>query len=109
MISALLRCWRARWKSELLPAHRRLSRRAELLIAQVYLAGVNTRRVRRALATRCACHIGKDTVSRASAKTRAAWEAWQDRALAREDIVRLILDGTVVKIRRDRKVIASRF
>jgi putative transposase len=37
------------WKSELLPAYRRLSRRAELLIAQVDLAGVNTRRVLRAL------------------------------------------------------------
>jgi hypothetical protein len=37
------------WKSALLPAYRRLSRRAELLIAEVYLAGVNTRRVRRAL------------------------------------------------------------
>jgi hypothetical protein len=31
------------WKSELLPAYRRLSRRAELVIAEVYLAGVNTR------------------------------------------------------------------
>jgi putative transposase len=30
------------WKSALLPAYRRLSRRAELLIAQVYLAGVTT-------------------------------------------------------------------
>jgi putative transposase len=38
------------WKSEL-PACRRLSRRAALLIAEVYLAGVNTRRVRRALQT----------------------------------------------------------
>jgi transposase-like protein len=94
------------WKSELLPAYRRLSRRAELLIAQVYLAGVNTRRVRRALATLFAGHIGKDTVSRAWAKTRAAWEAWQCRDLAEEDIVRLILDGTVVKVRLDRKATA---
>src|SRR4051794_29049191 len=36
------------WRSGLLPAYRRLSRRAEALIAQAYLAGVNTRRVRRA-------------------------------------------------------------
>src|SRR4051794_4699743 len=35
------------WRSGLLPAYRRLSRRAEALIAQAYLAGVNTRRVRR--------------------------------------------------------------
>jgi transposase-like protein len=67
------------WKSELLPAYRRLSRRAELLIAQVYLAGVNTRRVRRALQTLFVDCVGRDTVSRAWRKTRAAWEAWQQR------------------------------
>ena len=38
------------WKSALLPAYRRLSHRAEALIAEAYLAGMNTRRVRRALA-----------------------------------------------------------
>jgi putative transposase len=94
------------WKSELLPAYRRLSRRAELLIAQVYLAGVNTRRVRRALQTLFVDCVGRDTVSRAWRKTRAAWEAWQQRDLTDEDVVRLILDGTVVKVRLDRKATA---
>jgi putative transposase len=94
------------WKSELLPAYRRLSRRAELLIAEVYLAGVNTRRVRRALQSLFAGRIGKDAVSRAWRRTRAAWEAWQTRDLATDDIVRLILDGTVVKVRLDRKATA---
>jgi transposase-like protein len=94
------------WRSELLPAYQRLSRRAELLIAQVYLAGVNTRRVRRALQTLFAGRIGKDAVSRAWRKTRTAWEAWQQRDLTREDIVRLILDGTVVKVRLDRRATA---
>ena len=94
------------WKSALLPAYRRLSRRAELLIAGVYLAGVNTRRVRRALQTLFAGRIGKDAVSRAWHKTRAAWEAWQRRDLAADDIVRLILDGTVVKVRLDRRATA---
>jgi putative transposase len=63
------------WKSALLPAYRRLSRRAELLITEVYLAGVNTRRVRRALQALFAGRIGKDAVSRAWRRTRAAWEA----------------------------------
>ena len=31
------------------------------------------------------------------------WEAWQKRDLAGDDIVRLILDGTVVRVRLDRK------
>src|SRR5918996_3417849 len=38
------------WNSTLLPAYQRLSHRAEALIAEAYLAGMHTRRVRRALA-----------------------------------------------------------
>jgi putative transposase len=94
------------WKSALLPAYKRLSRRAEALIAEAYLAGMNTRRVRQALAKLFEGHIGKDVVSRAWQKTRAAWQAWQERDLAGDDIVRLILDGTVVKVRLDRKATA---
>jgi putative transposase len=45
------------WKSELLPADKRLSHRAEALIAEVYLAGVNTRRARRALARLFEGHV----------------------------------------------------
>ena len=94
------------WKSELLPAYRRLSRRAEALIAQAYLAGVNTRRVRRALAGLFAGRVGKDAVSRAWRRARSAWEAWRERDLAGEDVVRLILDGTAVKVRLDKRVTA---
>jgi transposase-like protein len=94
------------WKSALLPAYKRLSRRAEALIAEAYLAGMNTRRVRRALAKLFEGHIGKDVVSRAWRRTRSAWEAWQKRDLAGDDIVRLILDGTVAKVRLDQKATA---
>jgi len=94
------------WNSTLLPAYRRLSHRAEALIAEVYLAGMNTRRARRALAKLFEGHVGKDVVSRAWQKTRSAWQAWQERDLAGENIVRLILDGTVVRVRLDRKATA---
>ncbi len=94
------------WKSALLPAYKRLSHRAEGLIAEAYLAGMNTRRVRRALARLFEGHVGKDVVSRAWQRTRSAWEAWQRRDLAGDDIVRLILDGTVVRVRLDRKATA---
>ena len=89
-----------------MPAYKRLSRRAEALIAEAYLAGMNTRRVRRALAKLFEGRVGKDVVSRAWQRTRSAWEAWQQRELAGDDIVRLILDGTVVKVRLDRKATA---
>jgi putative transposase len=94
------------WKSALLPAYKRLSRRAEALIAEAYLAGMNTRRVRRALAKLFEGRVGKDVVSRAWQRTRSAWEAWQKRDLAGDDIVRLILDGTVAKVRLDQKATA---
>jgi transposase-like protein len=94
------------WKSALLPAYKRLSHRAEALIAQAYLAGMNTRRVHRALGSLFAGQVGKDMVSRAWQRTRSAWEAWQQRDLAGEGIVRLILDGTVVKVRLDKRATA---
>jgi putative transposase len=94
------------WKSALLPAYKRLSHRAEALIAEAYLAGMNTRRVRRALAKLFEGRIGKDVVSRAWRRMRSAWQAWQERDLAGDDIIRLILDGTVVKVRLDRKATA---
>jgi transposase-like protein len=31
------------------------------------------------------------------------WQAWQKRDLARDDIVCLILDGTVVRVRLDKR------
>jgi transposase-like protein len=91
------------WRSKALPAYKRLTRRAEALIAGAYLAGTNTRRVRRALAALFAGAVGKDTVSRVWHKVKSDWEAWQKRDLSGEEVVRLILDGTVVRVRLDRK------
>src|SRR5512132_3204358 len=75
----------------------------EALIAGTYLAGTNTRRVRRALAALFKGAIGKDAVSRIWRKVKTDWEAWSKRPLDAEDIVRLILDGTVVRVRLDKK------
>src|SRR6058998_3989912 len=44
-----------------------------------------------------------DTVSRTWRKMKSDWDAWHTRSLAGEPIVRLILDGTVVRVRLDRK------
>ena len=43
-------------------------------------------------------------MSRVWRKVKGDWEAWNGRSLAEEPIVRLILDGTVVRVRLDRKV-----
>jgi putative transposase len=94
------------WRNATLPAYRRLTRRAEALIAGAYLAGTNTRRVRRALAALFGGAVGKDTVSRVWRKVAGDWDAWNRRSLAEEPIVRLILDGTVVRVRLDRRATA---
>jgi transposase-like protein len=57
--------------------------------------------VRRALAAVFGGAVGKDTVSRVWRKVKSDWEAWNTRSLADEAIVRLILDGTVVRVRLD--------
>ncbi len=91
------------WKSKALRAYQRRTKAADALIASTYLAGTNTRRVRRALAALFGGAVGKDTVSRVWRKVKTDWEAWNARSLANEPIVRLILDGTVVRVRLDRK------
>ena len=91
------------WKSRALRAYQRRTLAADALIAGVYLAGTNTRRVRRALGALFAGAVGKDTVSRVWRKVKGDWDAWNARSLAEEPIVRLILDGTVVRVRLDRK------
>ena len=91
------------WRSQVLRAYQRRTLAADALIAGSYLSGTNTRRVRRALGALFGGAVGKDTVSRVWRKVKSDWEAWNARSLAEEPIVRLILDGTVVRVRLDRQ------
>ena len=96
------------WKSKALRAYQRRTKAADALIASAYLSGTNTRRVRRALAALFDGAVGKDTVSRVWRKVQTDWDAWNARPLKDEPIVRLILDGTVVRVRLDKKATARR-
>jgi putative transposase len=91
------------WRSATLPRYARMTRQVEALIAASYLAGTNTRRVRRALGALFKGAVGKDVVSRTWRRVKVDWEGWNRRSLAEDDIVRLILDGTVVRVRLDRQ------
>jgi putative transposase len=91
------------WKSKALRRYQRRTVAADAVIAGSYLAGTNTRRVRRALTSLFGGAVGKDVVSRTWRKVKSDWDAWNARSLAGEPIVRLILDGTVVRVRLDRK------
>jgi transposase-like protein len=91
------------WKSQALRTYQRRTLVADAVIAGAYLAGTNTRRVRRALGALFGGAVCKDTVSRVWRKVKSDWDAWNARSLVDEPIVRLILDGTVVRVRLDRK------
>ena len=64
------------WRSKALPRYQRLTKKAEALIAAVYLAGTNTRRVKRALSGLFEGAVSKDVVSRAWRKVKVDWDAW---------------------------------
>ena len=100
------RGWRERreWKSQSLPAYQRRTKAWNALIASPYLfAGTNTRRVRRALKAVFGGEISKDVVSRTWRKVKGDCDTWNAGSLTDEPIVRLILDGTVVRVRLDKK------
>ena len=94
------------WHSKALPAYQRRTKEIDAVIAGSYLAGTNTRRVGRALAALFRGSVSKDTVSRTWRKLKGDWDAWNARDLSTEDISRLILDGTVVRVRLDRQATA---
>ena len=93
----------AEWKNATIPAYQRRTKQADALIAGAYLAGTNTRRVRRALAALFGGAVSKDTVSRVWRKVKGDWDVWNARSLKDEPIIRLILDGAVVRVRLDKK------
>ena len=91
------------WQNKTIPRYQRRTKEVDALIAGAYLSGTNTRRVSRALAALFKGAISKSVVSRVWRKIKADWDNWNKRDLANEDIVRLVLDGTNVRVRLDRK------
>ena len=76
---------------------------ADALNTSAYLSGTHTRRVRRALAALLARAVAKDTVSCVRRQVQIDWQAWNERSLAHQPIVRQMLDGNVVRVRLDQK------
>src|SRR5262249_19560723 len=94
------------WHSKALPVYQRRTKEIDAVIAGSYLAGVNTRRVGRALAALFRGSVSKDTVSRTWRKIRIDWDAWSKRHHSRDKGVRLIIDRTIVRARLDRQATA---
>jgi putative transposase len=70
------------WHSKALRTYQRRTLTADALIASAYLAGTNTRRVRRALAALFRGAVSTDMVSRVWCKIKSDWDAWNLRSLS---------------------------
>jgi putative transposase len=93
------------WQSQLLPRYHRRSRAVDETVLGAYLAGTNTRRMRRALQPLLkGAPLSKSAVSRVMRTLRESFEAWRTRPLDGEPIAYLFLDGIAVKVRVDRRV-----
>ena len=95
----------AEWRNATIPAYQRRTKRADALIAGAYLVRDQlTRRVRRALAALFGGASGQGHRQPGLAsRPKATGTPGNARSLTDEPIIRLILDGTVVRVRLDKK------
>lgn len=94
-------------RSELLPRYARRTREVDEAILGAYLAGANTRRIRKALAPLLGEeHLSKSAVSRVAARLKEQFAGWSERDLSQERYGILFLDGMHLKVRMARRVIS---
>jgi transposase-like protein len=95
------------WRSALVPRYQRRLRDVNEAVLATYLAGANTRRIRRALQPLLrAAPLSRSAVSRIVATLQAALEAWMRRSLADLDVVYLYLDAIALRVRSAGKVVS---
>jgi transposase-like protein len=95
------------FQSEVVPRYARRTRRVDEAILGAYLAGANTRRIRKALEPLLGTeHLSKSAVSRVAARLKAQFAQWSERDLSEERYAILFLDGFHLKVRMARRVVS---
>ena len=95
------------FRSQLLPRYARRTRDVDDAILGVYLAGGNSRRIRKALEPLLGKnHLSKSAVSRVVGRLKGHFAAWRERDLAAEPYAVLFLDGFHLKVRLARRVVS---
>jgi putative transposase len=95
---------RHEWQSQTVARYERRSRRVDEAIVGVYLGGVNTRRIRGALAPLLrGAPLSKDAVSRLVGRLKEDFERWHQGDLQADQIRHLYMDGWYPKVRIDKK------
>ena len=92
------------WHSRIIRRYQRRTERVDSALLGTYLSGVNTRRLRGALAPLLrGAPLSKDAVSRLVGRLRDEFSAWSARDLAAEEVCYLFLDGWYPRVRIGKK------
>jgi putative transposase len=95
------------FRSEILPRYARRAREVDEAILGAYLAGANSRRIRKALAPLLGqAHLSKSAISRVVGRLKAHFERWCKRDLSEERYAIVYLDGFHLKVRLARRVVS---
>jgi transposase-like protein len=95
------------FRSQVLPRYARRTRRVDEAILGVYLAGGNSRRIRKALAPLLGeQHLSKSAISRVVGRLKALFAEWNARDLSSESYKIVFLDGFYLKVRLARRVVS---
>lgn len=95
------------FRSEVVPRYARRTREVDEAILGAYLAGANTRRIRKALEPLLGAeHLSKSAVSRVAGKLKTQFAQWSERDLSEERYAVLFLDGFHLKVRMARRVVS---
>ena len=94
------------FRSTILPRYARRTRKVDEAILGAYLAGANTRRIRKALAPLLGeANLSKSAVSRVVGRLKDLFTRWSERDLSRERYLILFLDAINVRVRLARRVV----
>ncbi|MCK4415153.1 MAG: IS256 family transposase [Candidatus Eisenbacteria sp.] len=95
------------FESHMLPRYARRTRRVDEAILGTYLAGANTRRIRKALRPLLGEeHLSKSAISRVVGRLKEHFGQWVERDLSDERYEILYLDGLNLKVRLARRVVS---
>jgi len=93
------------FRSEALPRYSRRTRKVDEALLGVYLAGANSRRIRKAIAPLLGdANLSKSSISRVVSRLKTLFAEWNQRDLSDESYKILFLDGFHLKVRMARRV-----
>jgi transposase-like protein len=97
----------AEFRSTMLPRYQRRTRQVDEALLGAYLAGANTRRIRKALEPLLGeANLSKSSISRVVQRVKGTFEEWSARSLEDQHFGVMYLDGIHMKVRMTRRVIS---